>query len=255
MSDRFGYSDAESIQLAADMVERKRHLADPTLTRAYHAKSTSSATAETSERVPIASDSMRRKYSKNEKRRVTDILLGKAETEWSALVKQIQINKSVYGCLSYGQAKKWAIKKRDNIVDKRPGPKVVTAYEKDVWAEMLLYTIEKMMNANNQEEIIYKVTHNVCYNGDIIRDAAKRVRDKPEWNIRGEDGELIPDHRKIHKLEFSDRWVQGFLDRAKFRRRRISRDLKPRASDDEINAHMHTYQQRIIQEEYTSDQV
>ena len=89
------------------------------------------------------------------------------EAQWRDLVSETQENKSVCGCLRYGQDRRWVIKVRGGITNKRPGPKVVIAYEREVWGEMLLISVEEITKANGDKETVgfpvHKVIQNVCY--------------------------------------------------------------------------------------------
>ena len=69
---------------------------------------------------------------------------------------------------------------------------------------------------------------NVAYSYAIVAKAAKEVQEQDHWI----------NNSIVQKLKFSPHWIRGFLNRASFRRRKITQADKPIPVDEEVRATM-----------------
>ena len=90
-----------------------------------------------------------------------------------------------------------------------------------------------------------KIEINVAYSYDVIIETAKDVQAQASWQLHGQ----------VSKLKFSSHWVRGLLDRAKLRRRRITREDKMIPSLEEIRAILKVGQDLILLHGHTEDTI
>jgi hypothetical protein len=108
----------------------------------------------------------------------------------------------------------------------KTGKPVSIAYENDVWAKMVICMID--------DNGVCKVVHNVAYTYDIIRRSAIQTREEG-WSL----------DPIVAKLQFSNKWIEGFLHRRYAVRRRITRTLKDIPNEEEVRALMAKRQDNI----------
>lgn len=108
----------------------------------------------------------------------------------------------------------------------KTGKKVYQAFEEEVWESLLtVYFEEKYSEIDHNTTFDLIIKDNVAYTHDIIRIAALIVQKKDEWR----------DVNDVSKLKFTAGWIQGFLKRNKFSRKKITRDAKNVPSAEVIN--------------------
>ena len=90
-----------------------------------------------------------------------------------------------------------------------------------------------------------KIEFNVAYSYDVIIETAKEVQSQSSWQLR----------EQVSKLKFSSRWVRGLLDRAKLRRRKITREDKVIPSLEEIRSILRIGQDLILLHGHTEDTI
>ena len=120
---------------------------------------------------------------------------------------------------------------KNGKMDEKRGRRINVDFENDIWAELLLCAIEMKEEEGKIEEKV-EVLFNVCYSYSIIRQAAEGVGRSEKW-------EKNP---RIQILQFSNKWITGFLNRRKVSRRKITRQKKDVPSEKTIHEKMKKYQ-------------
>lgn len=111
-------------------------------------------------------------------------------------------------------------------------------------------TYSNVLNIYNQQEtndepMEAKIEFNVAYSYDVIIETAKDVQAQESWQL----------HEQVSKLMFSSHWVRGLLDRAKLRRRKITREDKLIPSLQEIRGILKIGQDLILQNGHTAETI
>ena len=93
----------------------------------------------------------------------------------------------------------------------RTGPKVNVAFETSVLDKLVYATLDKVDTVEKAN-----IVANVCYDYEIIKQAALEVQQAEEFR----------NDAKVSRLKFSQCWVGGWLRRCAMRRRRSTTQLK-----------------------------
>ena len=101
-----------------------------------------------------------------------------------------------------------------------------TDFEKHVWAQLVL----AVLNVDGKATIQYSI----LYSYAIIKNAALHSQ------------LFFPSNHKIQDLQFTDKWIRGFLDREKMRRRKITSVKKEIPSPINVRAQMGIGQALIL---------
>ena len=80
------------------------------------------------------------------------------------------------------------------------------------------------------------VIANVCYNQQIILQAAERVRQRPKWT----------NNQAVQNLKLTPHWIQNAIWRQTFKRRKITRTAPKYGTDDHVNSEMKIGQEMIV---------
>lgn len=115
--------------------------------------------------------------------------------------------------------------------ERKRGRKVNTEFEQHILDELVYTTVEKV---NNQETAV--VMANVCYSHDLIRLAAEKVRQQPQWK----------DDTRIQNLKFRRSWVRGWLRRCAMRKRRITAQEKTLPPPEKVQERMRQIQETVV---------
>ena len=140
-------------------------------------------------------------------------------------VKQAVIDSlgPLYEGLKWSQVVKWIASSENE--KQKTGPKVNEVFENAVWSRLLITIKREIFDVHKNKTIQQiKVVQNITYSYDIIKGAAKEEQAVVTW--RGD--------QKIQALEFSSSWIHGFLMRADFHRRRITREKKKCPAEDVV---------------------
>jgi hypothetical protein len=156
-------------------------------------------------------------FTAEQKVEIVDRLSGCTDARSIAAGIQIlQAENPFYASLTVAKIEDWRLVRYPSM---KTGKPVSIAYENDVWAKMVICMID--------DNDLCKVVHNVAYTYDIIRRSAIQTREEG-WR-----------HDPIvAKLQFSNKWIRGFLDRRYAVRRRITRTLKDIPNEEEVRALM-----------------
>ena len=111
-----------------------------------------------------------------------------------------------FNSVSITHLRRW-ISNREKV-KKRRGVKPLTYFEENVWALLVIAVL--VPNPNGTSKAVIK--HHALYSYDIIQTAARAARNHPQFL-----GDV-----KVQALTFSNKWVRGFLDRERMRKRKIT---------------------------------
>jgi len=196
-------------------------------------------------------------YSNKEKAQV--VLLYEMELEWIMLHNDQAESESVlkkraryqtckhlktiggYGLIHVRLLRQWIEQKTRAVELRKRGPKVDLDFQREVWNSILLVIYEKDASSGQAN---LKIKANVVYPYEIIRYAAKEVQAKLCWL----------DDEKVQALQFSDRWIKGFLNRNKFNRKRITSEPKNIPCEAEVRRVMGEHQATYINMCFTRKQ-
>ena len=155
---------------------------------------------------------------------------------------------SRYNTIDYPKLTRW-IKKHERVkngkVDEKRGKKVIVEFENDIWAELLLCAIQMKEDEEGKIEESVEVLFNVCYSYSIIRQAAEDVARSEKWE----------NNPRVQILQFSNKWITGFLHRRDFARRKITRQKKDVPDEKTIHEKMKKYQDELIRGGYAIIQI
>jgi hypothetical protein len=127
------------------------------------------------------------------------------------------------------QVKKWMTRPVDEEGGKR-GRKVNELFEKAVMDELIFSEVDTAVEAKKPLEVIA----NVMYSYNMIKQAAKKLQASA----------FLMD-KAVQKLEFSSKWVVGFLHRNGLNRRRVTRKIKDLPSVETVRNTMSEIQKLI----------
>eukprot|EP01043_Picozoa_sp_COSAG02_P069132 COSAG02_NODE_11732_length_1665_cov_2.138570_1_plen_544_part_01 len=113
---------------------------------------------------------------------------------------------------------------------RRVGKPVDTVFERAVLDDLVYSETRKI---NGKDELA--VVANTAYSYEIIKAAAQKISKRPEFL----------ESKLVQALEFSNKWVQGWLRRQVLRRRRVTADEKTLPSVPEIQAGLEHVQKKI----------
>ena len=117
------------------------------------------------------------------------------------------------------QLKQW----RTASVPKKRGPKVNHSFRRDV-LDQLIYTQVAAIN----DPSAVAVVANVAYSYEVVKIAAQKVQQMPEYK----------DDVKVQALKFSPPWIQDFLEEHTLHRRRVSTTEKELPPVPDVQATM-----------------
>ena len=171
--------------------------------------------------------------------------------EWVPAHLQIKVRQKLidslggaFAGLKWSQVSEW-IKTIDKEKQKT-GPKVNIEFEQAVWNRLIIAVKKTLIDVENNKTIeTVKVLYNVTYSYDIIISAAKKEQEQDIWH----------GDQKIQALKFSNGWVHGFLQRADFNRRRITRNKTACPAENIVQDTMSALQQILIDGGYEDYQV
>ena len=123
----------------------------------------------------------------------------------AAAVRQINIAAKRFETLTAKQVLRWRVDQAMRLSRRRAresfhlsirrGRKVSEAFENDVWARLVLAAYEKTIDpVTGEEKIVVSVLHNVAYNYEMIRRAAKDAQTMEEWQ----------QNERVKNLKFSN---------------------------------------------------
>ena len=138
-----------------------------------------------------------------------------------------------YHLITFRLVRAWVLQKAHAAELRKRGPRVDLDFQREVWNSILLVIYEKDATSGHTS---LRIKANVAFTYEIIRHAAKAVQKKLCWR----------DDERIQKLQFSDTWVKGFLNRNKFNRKKITSEPKKVPSEAEVRRVMGERQSTYI---------
>jgi hypothetical protein len=168
-----------------------------------------------------------RRYTKEERDKCVAIMMTQP-----SLASALRIINATVGFekVSRANLQRWAHADAEQPEPRRKGRPVNVDFEKEVIGH-LMFTMTSTVDGVEQ----FQVVANTAYSYDIIRHAAKDIKDKDEWK----------DIANVKDLTFSNCWVNSFLHRNSLRRLRVTTTAKPAQPTAVVQAHMEGVQAAI----------
>ena len=140
--------------------------------------------------------------------------------------------------------------RRSNITNwarnlqRKGGRKICREFEEQVASELILFNVNGGESGFTSGNDLQNILANIIYSYDCVRRAAQTIYVcQPKWQ----------EHEDVKGKKFSNRWVQGFLQRLKLRKRVVTTVIKVRPSSESIREQMNGIRDFILHEGINPD--
>jgi hypothetical protein len=145
-----------------------------------------------------------------------------------------------YSVLTRRKLRTWIQQKSSCDADRmKRGPKVDLDFQREVWGHLITLAYKPDGVSDS-----VRLNANCVYSYQIVREAALMVQQKIHWI----------DNAMVQKLIFSNNWVNAFLKRNSFVRRKQTSEPKVVPDEDTVRDVMKTNQNNYINMEFTNQQ-
>lgn len=125
-------------------------------------------------------------------------------------------------------------------VTKKMGRPVLQAFEASVIDECVVKKVSTVVGVEQLE-----VAANSVYSYAVVAEAARRVKQQPEWQ----------NNAQVQALKLSSGWIHDMLQRAGLIRRRCTTIMKKRPSQEVVDLAMSKIQAKIVEYQITPDRI